>query len=142
MCPLRRDLNLQYSQAGSLTLEMYVRLRPNRRFIVLPAVLLSFGCAQPEPPAASPASPAERQARIRDLVECARREIPRIDDGVTSANIVARAVLGRCRAEERASLEAQTRGMSLDRQRGFLGAYSPEDHFTYFVLSSRSQARR
>jgi hypothetical protein len=75
------------------------------------------------------------------MIACAKTAITRLDDNISSAEVIGRAALSQCRKQERAVYVAAIRGMDGYVLQGFNQTYNPERMFTGFVLKERATKR-
>lgn len=76
-----------------------------------------------------------------NMIVCAKVAIAALDDGISSAEIVGRAALSRCRAKERIVYAEAIKNKDTNWLKGFNQTYDPEGIFTGFVLSDRGRKR-
>lgn len=90
-------------------------------------------------PRAQQTAPASEVGIARErMIECARREIPKLDDGITSAEVVGRIAAKACAREVDLLYLAATSAMHPDVRRGFDRSWDPPGLFTAFVLTRRT----
>lgn len=80
---------------------------------------------------------------MRQFGECTEREAPALDDGISDAQTIGRAVAGRCYVEVDAMTEAYSAGMSPAGQRAWRSRMltMSAEFATQTVLSLRASRR-
>ena len=102
-----------------------------RRLIFVTALTFLTGCAAIETPATEAEIAQARDAHLR----CAVVAIAALDDGVSSADVVAQAAANRCRVERANQTAVASRGRSPHFARAYEDA--SEKQYTEFVLTHR-----
>ena len=104
------------------------------------AIICVSGCVTTKRPV--PASPEEMSAARMELLKCGRAALPEIDDGVTSAEIVAEALMKICKSEADFLFDTVMRSeTSQTRRQEVKQVVSKGRNFIPVVLQHRAKQR-